>query len=370
MVLKELTLKNFRNIEELQLTFHPDMNIFYGDNGNGKTNILEAVWLLSGLKSFRRAKDKELVFHDREFYSLAGTFSTNREQTVGISYREGKKQLILNGVKKRNSKDIIGKFPCVVFSPNDLFLLKEGPSERREFLDQAISQIKPSYSELLSQYKKVMVQKNNLLKFSHGGDITELLEVYNTQLATLGTVIHFTRVNYLKEIKGQAQEFYKGISGGKEVLNLSYQSSVFTEEHRYSKESITHYEECLAREIGSEIKARRCTVGVHRDDIEFSINGKDAKKFASQGQQRSIILALKLSESHLIYQNTKQQPIVLLDDVMSELDEKRQDFLLNHFENTQVLITCCDKSLFEKLKSNAYIYYVEEGTFQKSEEVQ
>lgn len=369
MVLQEITLENFRNIKNLTLSFHPDINIFYGDNGNGKTNLLEAIWLLSGLKSFRKAKERELIHHEDDFFLLKGKFSTNRQQVVGISYREGKKQLTLNQVKKASVKDFIGKFLCVVFSPNDLFLLKEGPAERRDFLDQAISQIKPSYNEILNQYKKVLVQKNNLLKVTYGGDIVDLLEVYNAQLAKLGTVIHFTRVNYLKELQSFAKTFYSGISGGKEELDLSYESTVFESGSTYSQESVIFYEGVLNKAMGDECKARRSVVGIHRDDISFTINKKDAKKFASQGQQRSIILSLKLSESNMIYKNTKEKPIVLLDDVMSELDEKRQDYLLNHFEDTQVFITCCDKSLFDKLKSKANIYNVSEGTFQKSEEM-
>lgn len=368
MFLKEIEVENFRNILQCNLPFHPKVNIFYGDNGNGKTNLLEAIWLLSGLKSFRKGKEKEFIAFEKEFFSVKGKFLSNREYVVQIKYGAGKKKITLNNVNKNGSKDIIGKFFCVVFSPNDLFLLKTGPGDRRDFLDNAISQIKPNYSELLNNYKKVLAQKNNLLKFSSQGDIYELIEIYNSQLANLGTVIHFTRVNFLKESSVFAKEFYSGISNGFETLNLEYTSTVFPKDIAYSDEAKQLYLQKINETISEDMKARHSTIGVHRDDFEVYINNQDAKKFASQGQQRSIILALKLAESNVIFQTTKEKPVILLDDVMSELDEKRQDFLLNHFDNTQVFITCCDKSLFSKLKTNANIYYVNKGNFTLSEE--
>lgn len=370
MVLNEISLENFRNISYCTLSFHEKVNIFYGDNGNGKTNLLEAIWFLSGMKSFRKAKEKEYISFEKDFFHIKSKFTTNREYFLEIQSNYQTKKIYLNKVKKNSMKDLVGKFYCVVFSPNDLFLLKEGPSDRREFLDNAISQIKPNYNKLNLEYKKILTQKNNLLKFSsQNSNMIDLIEVYNKQLAKLGTVIHFARVNFLKESSIFAKEFYKGISSGLEELKLEYTSTIFEQEEIYNEQCQEKYLYLLNKNLKEEIKARHCTLGVHRDDIEFYINDKDAKKYASQGQQRSIILSLKLAESAVLYQTTKEKPIILLDDVMSELDEKRQDFLLNYFDDTQVFLTCCDKSLFDKLKTNANIYYVNNGEFRLSEEL-
>lgn len=363
MKIQSLVLQHFRNIQNGQVTFHPNVNIFYGDNGNGKTNLLEAIWLFTGMKSFRGAKEGDMVAKGAQFFYLKGEFAKERPFTAELAHGQKKRQIAINAVKKKSRKELLGAFPSVVFSPEDLFFIKEGPAPRRAFLDGAISQIKPNYSQLLAQYKQVLSQKNTLLKSQTVAGLEDLLDVYNAQLANLGTLISFARGNYIKQLTSYAVQFYAGISRGKEQFQLAYIPSVNLQNKAYSKESEALYKRALDSAKPAEKRAKMALAGIHRDDMRFTLNGQPAKGFASQGQQRSMILSLKLAESHLLLQNTGKRPLVLLDDVMSELDEKRQRFLLNFFKDTQVFITCCDKGIFEKLATSAKIFHVENGKF-------
>ncbi len=342
MIISRLEFDRFRNLKKGFVTFDKGINVIYGENAQGKTNILEALWLFTGAKSFRGAKDTELIEYDEQGAELKlDFFAEKREQTATVKFGE-KKEALLNGVKKKSPSKFGGVIKGVIFSPDHLSLIKDGPAERRVFLDQAINQLSPTYASLMTKYNHSVTQRNAILKdmrFNAGLDT--LLDAYERQIASLGCKIIRLRKRYIELINKFAPEIYLGISSGKENISIDYitvseDEQEFTERLFYSR--------------NDDISSGVTSVGPHRDDIEVLINGHSARKFGSQGQQRSCVLTLKLCEAAIIYDITGEQPIILLDDVMSELDEKRQDYILNSIGERQVFITCCDINSIERLK--------------------
>lgn len=348
MKINSITLENYRNIKELSVDFD-DVNIIWGENAQGKTNLLEAIYLFSGAKSFRGAKDKELVKFDCDYAKMKLDFFANgREQTAEISIKD-RKTVTLNGIKKRSSTELGDEIKTIIFSPDHLNMIKEGPNERRKFIDGALCQIKSNYRTLLKNYSRTLVQRNSLLRNAESVDeVAPMLEVWDVNLANLGAKIIYQRIMYLKAIKPYLKNIFEGISGGKEDIKLVYiGADTYTDD-------VNDIEQRLYNKIKSHRKIdvlnHTTTKGPHRDDIEIMINGRSVKSFGSQGQQRSSVLALKLAEASLLREMTGENPIALLDDVMSELDEKRQDYILNHIKDLQVFITCCDKETVLRLK--------------------
>ena len=326
-----------------------DTNIIWGENAQGKTNLLEAIYLFSGAKSFRGAKDKELVKFDCDYAKMKLDFFANgREQTAEISIKD-RKTVTLNGIKKRSSTELGDEIKTIIFSPDHLNMIKEGPNERRKFIDGALCQIKSNYRTLLKNYSRTLVQRNSLLRNAESVDeVAPMLEVWDVNLANLGAKIIYQRIMYLKAIKPYLKDIFEGISGGKENIELVYiGADTYTDD-------VNDIEQRLYNKIKSHRKIdvlnHTTTKGPHRDDIEIMINGRSVKSFGSQGQQRSSVLALKLAEASLLREMTGENPIALLDDVMSELDEKRQDYILNHIKDLQIFITCCDKETVLRLK--------------------
>lgn len=359
MKINSITLENYRNIKELSVDFD-DVNIIWGQNAQGKTNLLEAIYLFSGAKSFRSAKDKELIKFDCDFTRLKLNFSANnREQTAEIIVKD-RKTVQLNGIKKKSAAELGDEIKTVIFSPDHLNMIKEGPSERRKFVDAALCQIKSNYRTLLKNYNRTLIQRNTLLKKADDVKTVEpLLEVWDANLANLGAKIIFQRIMYLKALKPYLKNIFEGISGGKEDIELVYiGADTYTDD-------VNDIEKKLYDKIKSHTKIdvlnHTTTKGPHRDDIEILINGKSVKTYGSQGQQRSSVLALKLAEASLLKNMTGENPIALLDDVMSELDEKRQDYILNHIKDLQVFITCCDKETVLRLKKGK-TFHIENGT--------
>ena len=348
MKINSITLENYRNIKELSVDFD-DVNIIWGENAQGKTNLLEAIYLFSGAKSFRGAKDKELVKFDCDYAKMKLDFFANgREQTAEISIKD-RKTVTLNGIKKRSSTELGDEIKTIIFSPDHLNMIKEGPNERRKFIDGALCQIKSNYRTLLKNYSRTLVQRNSLLRNAESVDeVAPMLEVWDVNLANLGAKIIYQRIMYLKAIKPYLKDIFEGISGGKEDIELVYIGA-----DTYM-DDVNDIEQRLYNKIKSHRKIdvlnHTTTKGPHRDDIEIMINGRSVKSFGSQGQQRSSVLALKLAEASLLREMTGENPIALLDDVMSELDEKRQDYILNHIKDLQVFITCCDKETVLRLK--------------------
>ena len=275
-------------------------------------------------------------------------FANGREQTAEISIKD-RKTVTLNGIKKRSSTELGDEIKTIIFSPDHLNMIKEGPNERRKFIDGALCQIKSNYRILLKNYSRTLVQRNSLLRNAESVDeVAPMLEVWDVNLANLGAKIIYQRIMYLKAIKPYLKDIFEGISGGKEDIELVYiGADTYTDD-------VNDIEQRLYNKIKSHRKIdvlnHTTTKGPHRDDIEIMINGRSVKSFGSQGQQRSSVLALKLAEASLLREMTGENPIALLDDVMSELDEKRQDYILNHIKDLQIFITCCDKETVLRLK--------------------
>lgn len=365
MFLKSLQLKNYRNYSDLNLDFNQNKILIIGKNAQGKTNILEAVHYLSCLRSLRAKNDSELITWGQDVSSIKvnlqkDSFDTDLEVIISPPK---KKVLKVNSLKKNKSSEFISYLSVVSFSVSDLLLLRGMPEDRRDWLDVAISQIYPAYSERLAKYNKIRIQKNNFLKSLkiNPGQDKELLDVWNTQLITSGSNILYLRLKFLKELQKIADIKHNEISQ-KEHLAIVYNSSIVKDfdcdmSKLYLIDDIAQYfRENINKRYEEELIRAQSLVGPHRDDVSFFINGIDAKKFASQGQQRTIVLALKLAELAMIQKQFSESPILLLDDVLAELDDLRQNYLLSSIqENTQTIITSVDTLHFK----NEYLKDVE-----------
>jgi len=361
MLLKKLRLKNFRNYGELSLDFYNGINIFYGENAQGKTNILEALYIFSSSKSHRGVKDKDLIKFgcDKSEAEIEFVSQTREQSALYNIYDSKNKKLFINGIEQKKLKALFGIFTTVIFSPEDLNLIKEGPEERRRFLDTDISQIRPDYYNLLKDYKKLIFSKNNLLKSENIN--RDLLLVYNEKLALLAAKIIVHRLRFTERISELSSLALFYISDKKEKIEIKYIPG-FNKEFDLSVKSIR---EALLNELSEvmeeEIKKGVSLIGPHRDDISFFLNGMDAKLYCSQGQQRSVILSLKLAEYEFMKEVMGEPPILLLDDILSELDLKRQNKLLNFIRENQTIITCTDKDLYNKIKYPLKSYQVKNG---------
>lgn len=362
MKLLGLELKNYRNCKELKLDFNSAKVLIIGKNAQGKTNILESIYFLSTLKSPRTSNNIELINFDAEKFELdADVIKSGTDVSLFYSYdKEKLKEIKINGVKSR-PKDFKQVLKTVLFSTSDLLLLRGNPQDRRDWLDRAISQVYPAYDDRLSKYDKIRVQKNNFLKESaKTGNLNEtLLDVYNEQLVITGSNIIYLRKKFLKEIEKIAVEKHRIISET-ENLKIEYDCPFGDE----IDEIASNFTQALEERKIEEMRRCQACVGPHRDDIIFYINGNEAVKFASQGQQRTIVLALKLSELDIITEKTGDEPILLLDDVLAELDDIRQNYLLKSINpQTQTIITSVDTVLFEdEFLKDVKIYKIENGT--------
>lgn len=356
MKILRLGLRNFRNCADVSLEFDKEKTLIVGKNAQGKTNILESIYFLSDLKSPRTSTMTDLIRIGGEKFEISASILKNATD-IELDYSYGvdkKREAKINKVKT-TTKDFKLVAKTVTFSTKDLLLLRGAPQDRREWLDRAISQIYPAYEERLSKYDKIRIQKNNLLKNEQIDET--LFDIYNEQLVITGANIIFLRKKFLKEIEKIAIEKHRTISDT-EIFSLNYTCPCD------DIDAISNYlKEELARRRSEEFARRQACVGPHRDDIEFKINGLDAIKFASQGQQRTLVLSLKLSELEIIKEKTGFSPILLLDDVLAELDEMRQNYLLKSIEKgTQTIITSVDTILFEEeFLKDVRIYNIEKG---------
>jgi DNA replication and repair protein RecF len=342
-----------------------DGNIIFGDNAQGKTNILEAIWLFTGAKSFRGTKDSEFIRFGQEICSLSlDFFAAGREQTASIAMGDGRKQVKLNDIPEPGIGRLAGEFRAVFFSPDHLLLIKQGPENRRRMLDTSLCQAFPKYAKILDSYQKILKQRASLLRdIPRNGSLLELLDVWDKPLIDYGSYITAVRMGYARQLARHAAEIYAGISGGKEVLSVAYQSTAGREDCQTRQE----YRDQLAAAIKSsrtaDIAQGKTTIGPHRDDLEITINGSSARSFGSQGQQRSCVLALKLAECAILEERGGEPPVVLLDDVMSELDELRRGYLLNKLRDKQILITCCDATAFDTPQGGR-VFHIANGALQ------
>lgn len=347
MKVTRLSASHYRNLSRIEIFPQESVNLIYGENAQGKTNLLESIWMFTGCRSFRGAKDAELISLEDEAARLDLDFyAGGREQSAALTLDE-KRHAVLNGVPLSSAAKLMGEFRAVVFSPVHLSLVKEGPAQRRRFLDLALSQLKPRYASLLNQYNRALAQRNMLLKdIPYHAELLDTLEIWDEKLAALGAQVLYQRRSYVERMRESAAAFYHGLAHGREKLHLSYASSL---EGRTTEQIFSEFRETLEKTRREDLKYGTTSTGPHRDDLEIQVNQRSARIYASQGQQRSCALSMKLSEAVLIRDITGEQPVALLDDVMSELDAGRQDYILNHIEGWQVFITCCEPSSLLRL---------------------
>lgn len=358
MTVERLSIENFRNIEKMNIEPCDRVNIIYGENAQGKTNTLESIWLCTGCRSFRGTKDKELIMFDKPKAKIELDFyGFDRHQQMKIEIEE-KRNVQLNGISFSSANKTLGEFLAVVFSPTHLSLIKQGPSERRKFLDTAIGQLKPNYASVLTKYNRAVTQRNAMLKDAYyHPELLDMIEVWEETLAVYGEKIMTYRLSYLEKLKEEVKSIYSGLSCGKEEIGLEY---IQNEENGIICTTKEQFREILKSTRKTDILSGTTSFGPHRDDIDITINEISARKFGSQGQQRSCALALKLGEASMIKKVSAQQPVALLDDVMSELDISRQDYILNHIKDWQVFITCCDPNTILHLKEGK-TFQIENG---------
>ena len=346
MILKDLSLRDFRSYAAAEYAFSPDVNIICGDNGRGKTNLLEAIFLLTGVRSWRAAKKAELVRWEMPKAQLQATVETRgRQFQLKLDMpASGRSQGWVNGVKKQRQLELSDCLRCVLFSPEDLYLIKGPASGRREFLDSAISQIRPRYGDLLSRYEKLLDSKSRLLKMEEPRPSAELIAAYDEQLARIGAHLMGYRAKFCRGLGEECGKMHAAISGGKETLTLQYKT-VSTVTDPFAEPSVIEGQlrDHLESHRLAELQSGSCLSGLHKDDLELFINDRPAKAFASQGQTRSAALALKFGQRELFFRDTGEYPVLLLDDVLSELDAPRQAFVATHAMGGQSIITCCEE---------------------------
>lgn len=361
MQLNELYLRGFRNYEEATARFVPGVNLLVGDNANGKTNLLEAIVYLSASGSFRTRREQELIRFGAEFAEISAALqSHDREQTLRAVLFSGRRprQLWLNGVKQKTAAGIAGTLTSVLFCPEDLLVLKKGAAPRRKLLDSVICQLRPNYDAVLSEYSRILEQKSAALRDGEPSMLAVLPE-YNARMAQLGALIISYRARFLKALGEASATYHKEFSGDRETLTLTYQTVSAVDDPfappEVLREQLTEHQQSHAR---AELESRQCLSGPHKDDFLAAINGLPVAAFASQGQTRTAAISVKLAQRELLRRDTQEEPLLLLDDVLSELDVGRQDFVLNHLQGGQVFITCCET---DRLTELGQVLRIEDG---------
>ena len=354
MNLCKIRLRDFRNYENVQLDFDPGVNLIVGDNAQGKTNLLEAISYLGSGKSFRAMKTSEMVRFGADFADIDGeVFSQERNQTLRWVLFNGSRprQIFRNGAKKKSAGDIAGVLPTVLFCPEDLMVLKTGAAQRRRLGDHALCQLRPNYDAALTEYNRILDQKSRILKdHFENPAILEILPEYNTRLCQVGALLISYRARFYDSLGKSAAKFHGQFSGGAEEFALSYKT-VSTVSDPFAPVSVLTQNllDHLDRHYRAEIETAQCLTGPHKDDFDVSLSGINLKSYGSQGQTRTAAISLKLAQRELMGREMGEEPVLLLDDVLSELDPGRQDFVLNQIVSGQVFITCCEPGRFTKL---------------------
>ena len=360
MYIKEIELKNFRNYEEIKIKFHEKVNFFIGDNAQGKTNLLEGIYISSFGRSFRPGKDSQMIRFGEQFCkSKVFAVREDDEKIVEIVIGEAEKGVKINGVKIKKMTELLENVLIVVFSPEDLKIIKDSPDKRRGFMDRVISQLRPSYYLDLSSYRRALLQRNALLKEKNA--TKEDFDIWNLELAIHGTKIIKKRKEFIEKINKISNEIHSSITNQKEALEIIYETLIPYEENKIQENFLSTLEKNQKKDIfkGNTEK------GPHRDDLEIRVNGIDIRKYGSQGQQRTAALSLKLAELKLIKEETGEDAILLLDDVLSELDASRQNYLINSLKGTQLFITTTE--IGENIKEmlpDGFTFNIKNGTVQ------
>ena len=360
MFVKRIELKDFRNYKDLDVSFNKNVNIFIGNNAQGKTNLLESIYLNSMARSFKTSKDKELIRFGSDFCRMRTTafFDDDEHTTEIVITKDGKKGIKLDGVRIKKTSELLERIFIIIFSPEDMKIVKDEPEKRRRFIDRELCQIKPGYYSDLSSYKKVLKQRNMYLKEREID--TSVLDIWDYELARYGSRIIRRREEFIKKISEISSDIHQRISGGLENLIIHYEANV-----PYSgwESTETEFYKILEKSREDDIRNRTTGHGPHKDDLKIEADGIDLRKFGSQGQQRTAALSLKLSEIRLIEAETGEKPILLLDDVLSELDNERQSYLISSLGENQMFITTADISgKVIRSMPEGKVFKIEKGT--------
>ena len=346
MYIKKIKLENFRNYEKQEIIFNKNINNIFGDNAQGKTNILEAIFICGLGKSFRTNQDKELININKDYSNVEiEYYKKDREGKIKLELNQ-KKDFFINDIKVKKVSDILGKIYVVLFTPQDINILKNDPSKRRRFLNIMISQLIPMYVHILNKYNKTLEQRNNYLKqIKYENKSYEMLDIWDEQLVDLGTKIFIYRKEFLEKINNKIKNIHLITTQNKEHIEIKYKSNII-DENKYLQE--------LKNKRNIDIQKGYTSTGIHRDDFEIFINNENISIYGSQGQQRSSIISLKLAEAETIYEEIEEYPIILLDDFMSELDRKRIKGFIENIKENQVIITSTEKIILDKNEINYY----------------
>ena len=368
MICNRVTVVNFRNAAEGTVEFCEGVKILYGNNAQGKTNLLEAVWLASSARSFRATKEEQLIRFGEDFASLSLDFTAERRQNITMKYQRGRRHSYeINKNKVVRLSDFVGRFRCVLFCPEHLTLIKGAPAVRRDFLDAAISQLRPMYVVALDKYEKILKQRNNLIK-SAADDrsvYNATIDQWNEQLAHEAAILAKVRQSYVSQLENYMRQSFEVMSKrtgrDEEIPTLRYVGSAGLEDYADLGVTKEAYLTLLRQNAEREIFAGTTLYGAHKDDFDIDLGGNSARIYASQGQQRSLALALKLSEGEIIKKECGEYPVFLLDDVLSELDNSRRSYLIEEIKNKQVIMTTCE--LDPDLYPTARVIRVENGSY-------
>ena len=358
MYFKEIELRNFRNYIHCVQSFHEKVNIITGDNGNGKTNLAEALYMMCLARSFRTSREKEMIRFGESFAFIRTVFSRDdRSLRAELKLSQTGKEILINGVKRKRS-DLPLYINIVVFSPDDMKIVKEDPDKRRRFINRELCQIRPVYYEALYRYTKVLEQRNSLLREERIPSM--MMDIWDEELAAYGAKLILERNAFLERLDKISGEIHRAITNGKETLKIEYEADILPQPDEASQKAV--FLKAL-KENSEKERIRRITLaGPHKDDMKLSVNGIDVRRFGSQGQQRTVALSLKLAEIRLISEETGELPVLILDDVLSELDQKRQDFLIGYLKDVQIFLTATEvkESLLERIGSY-HLYHVDKG---------
>lgn len=372
MIIKSIELTDFRNIEKERIEFSPTVNVICGRNAQGKTNIVEGIYLFARGKSFRAMKDKELIRFDSSVaYALMEYEKRAEGVKIGVQIpRTQPKSFYKNGARVQRTADIIGEFRAVLFCPSHLGIISDSPSVRRSFLDVAISQLKPIYIKLMTRYNSVMSSRNAILKMDDAerAKYRETIDFYSSELASICADIADVRYEYVKKLDFWVKKFFEQMTDGRETPKISYETNAQGADFDTRASLKNRYAQLLTENLDREIRYGATAYGIHKDDLKIEINGKDARLYASQGQQRSLALAMKMAEGEISREHTGEYPVFLLDDVLSELDIERRKYVLSNINNRQVIITSCEPNYFDE--NDANFIWLSEGKLMPSAERQ
>lgn len=370
-MIQELHLTDYRNYENEQLSLSEGVNVLCGDNAQGKTNVLEAIGLLSSMRLFRSSQKKDAIRFDCAQAEAAARFTTEgRDMTIRTTIpRNGRPRVFVNDIKQKRTTDAVGLIRTVLFCPEDLYIIREGAAARRRFIDTALCQLRPNYARYLAEYKRLHENKLRILKdYEENPSLLDTLDVFSYRMSNIGGAIIRYRAYYLRSLMEKAREIHSSISGRDEKLDYRYITVSNVDDPFDSAADIgRQLWEHAQSHRSAEIAAHSCLSGPHKDDLELLIGGQTAKGFGSQGQVRTCALSLKLAERDMFFDDSGEYPVLLLDDVLSELDAKRQDFVLNRIENGQVLITCCEPEKLAAVQGGR-LFRVENGTVKQISE--